>query len=96
MNLIDLGIIRGKDGERYSHVIDTDTDSTHVLDGKRCCVLTVDYSANVFDAQHVKIGYFYMTADDAWVYIDELSRDVTVTGFNDLLKAERYVFANML
>ena len=96
MSIIDLGIIRGASGDRFSHVIDTDNDSTYVLNDEQVRVLEVDYSASVFDDTRTKIGYFYMTADETWFYIDERTRDITITGFKDLLKAERYVFGQLI
>ena len=96
MSLVPLGYVRLPDDEIMVHVIDTETDDTLVMD---CdweeTIARVDSSARVY-VREERIGYFYMTADETWFYIDDRTKDIMVTNFKDLIKAEQYVFGQIL
>jgi hypothetical protein len=85
----------------YSHVINTETDATHVLNSEGAVVYTVDSNAKAFKGNEV-IGQFnlvYLKGENfapVWEYTSIDKKHIFNHGLNDLLNTELLVFKALI
>ena len=83
------------EGVRYFHSIDTKDDSTSIIDENENVIYRVDADAQVYKNGTELIGRFLTDDNGSWMY-RSFDEKVISTIFKSLIKAETFVFKQML
>lgn len=96
MSYAPLNVL-SNDTEVYSHVLDTESDETLLLDSVGRTIYTVDSGGVLFSRSHSRVGKFYLDNNHNW-YFEEDKMDGSLVTFNstDLIKCEYRLFKDLV
>jgi hypothetical protein len=83
-------------GKRYELHLTPEDDCTRIYgEGSDKVMFKVDSSANVYNANHKKVGRFTMDGKECWYFTDG-DRLAALYGYRDLIRTEMQFFKDVL